>query len=85
MASVVILFVNGFFFSSKYPLAIVEALLNAFGSDIGGGYDIGCKSKAMLASSPLGKKAKCLNYRFLVASMGMPTIVSASSLTLPHM
>jgi hypothetical protein len=29
--------------STKYPLAIVELLLEVFGPDIGGGYDIGCK------------------------------------------
>ncbi|KAJ3567963.1 hypothetical protein NP233_g6025 [Leucocoprinus birnbaumii] len=36
---------------AKYPLAVVEALLDAFGSKLGGGYDIGCKFKATLAKS----------------------------------
>ena len=28
---------------AKYPLAIIEVLLEGLGADIGGGYDIGCK------------------------------------------
>jgi hypothetical protein len=54
--------------SSKYPLAVVEALLEAFGIDIGGGYDIGCKFGITLSRSPLGRRAKNLNYRALVGS-----------------
>lgn len=54
--------------SSKYPLATVKALLDAFGIDIGGGYDIGCKFGITLSRSPLGSRAKSLNYRALVGS-----------------
>ncbi|PPR03885.1 hypothetical protein CVT24_008145 [Panaeolus cyanescens] len=53
---------------SKYPLAVVEALLDSFGANIGGGYDIGCKFKTTLSRSELGAKAKELNYTPLVGS-----------------
>jgi hypothetical protein len=53
---------------AKYPLAIVEALLEAFGSDLGGGYDIGCHFKTTLANSGLGERAQDLNYTALVGS-----------------
>ena len=55
-------------FRSKYPLAVVDALLDAYGSDIGAGYDIGCRFGKTLASSPLGPRAKELGYRSLVGS-----------------
>jgi hypothetical protein len=54
--------------SAKYPLAIVEALLEAFGINIGGGYDIGCKFGTTLARSELGPLAKALNYKALVGA-----------------
>ncbi|KAF9001333.1 hypothetical protein BDQ17DRAFT_1391088 [Cyathus striatus] len=53
---------------SKYPLAIVESLLNAFGANLGGGYDIGCQFGTTLNSSALGNDAQRLNYRSLVGS-----------------
>ena len=37
-----------------------------FGSDLGGGYDIGCHFKTTLASSVLGKCAHSLNYTSLI-------------------
>ena len=54
--------------SAKYPLAVVETLLEAFGTGIGGGYDIGCKFATTLDQSDLGPRAKTLNYRSLVGS-----------------
>jgi hypothetical protein len=57
-----------FFYSSKYPLATVKVLLDAFGCDIGGGYDIGCKFCITLRRSPLGRRSKLLNYQALVGS-----------------
>jgi hypothetical protein len=53
---------------AKYPLAIVETLLDAFGSNIGGGYDIGCKFGITLARSELGPRAQELHYQALVGS-----------------
>ena len=54
--------------SAKYPLACVEKLLDAFGSDLGGGFDIGCKFKTTLDNSPLGPRARALRHTCLVGS-----------------
>ncbi|KAI6116970.1 hypothetical protein EDD17DRAFT_1477623 [Pisolithus thermaeus] len=51
---------------SKYALAVTSKLLDAFGPDLGGGYDIGCRFKTTLASSVLGEHARSLNYMSLV-------------------
>ena len=51
---------------SKYALAVTSKLLDMFGSDLGGGYDIGCHFKTTLASSVLGKCAHSLNYTSLI-------------------
>lgn len=40
--------------SAKYPLAMVSKLLNVFGTNLGGGYDIGCQFKTTLDKSSLG-------------------------------
>ncbi|KAF8169293.1 hypothetical protein K438DRAFT_1909518 [Mycena galopus ATCC 62051] len=53
---------------AKYPLAIENALMDAFGKDIGFGYDIGCGHAKTLKSSPLGPKAKEHNFRMLVGA-----------------
>jgi len=53
---------------SKYALAVTSRLLDAFGSGLGGGYDIGCCFKTTLASSVLGERACSLNYTSLVNS-----------------
>ncbi|KAJ3575677.1 hypothetical protein NP233_g931 [Leucocoprinus birnbaumii] len=53
---------------SKYPLAVVEALIDAFGAGIGGGYDIGCKFSSTLDASDLGSKAHEFRYTALVGS-----------------
>ncbi|TEB31942.1 hypothetical protein FA13DRAFT_1843167, partial [Coprinellus micaceus] len=53
---------------SKYPLAIVEALLDAFGEDIGAGYDIGCRFSTPLRNSPLGHRAEDSRFHCLVGS-----------------
>jgi hypothetical protein len=49
-------------------LAIVEAILEAFGSDGGGGYDTGCKFATTLDASSLGPRARALRYKSLVGS-----------------
>ncbi|KAF9041243.1 hypothetical protein BJ165DRAFT_1416052 [Panaeolus papilionaceus] len=53
---------------SKYPLAAVERLLDAFGSDLAIGYDIGCKFGTTLKNSALGPRAEELRTRFLVGN-----------------
>ncbi|KAI6000459.1 hypothetical protein EDD15DRAFT_2361968 [Pisolithus albus] len=45
---------------SKYVLAVTSKLLDAFGSDLGGSYDIGCRP------SELGEHARSLNYMSLI-------------------
>ncbi|KAG5353297.1 hypothetical protein C0989_008515 [Termitomyces sp. Mn162] len=50
---------------TKYPLAVVNKLLDVFGTCISGGYDIGCKFGTMLANSPLGPHACKLEYKSL--------------------
>jgi hypothetical protein len=54
--------------SYKYPLAVVEALLDVFGMRTGGGYDVGCKFKTTLDHSELGPLARQLVYKSLVGS-----------------
>lgn len=53
---------------SKYPLATVNALLNAFGPNLGIGYDIGCQFKTTISNTQLGELASSLNYKSLVGS-----------------
>ncbi|KAJ7687762.1 hypothetical protein B0H17DRAFT_1136116 [Mycena rosella] len=53
---------------AKYGLAIADALMDAFGEDTGSGYDIGCRFGTTIRNSPLGPKAKRLNFWMLVGS-----------------
>ncbi|KAG2058969.1 hypothetical protein BDR06DRAFT_980317 [Suillus hirtellus] len=53
---------------AKYPLAVVSKLLDAFGKDLGGGYDIGCRFKTTLSRSVLGHHVRELNHTSLVGA-----------------
>ncbi|KAJ6503627.1 hypothetical protein C8R45DRAFT_1051105 [Mycena sanguinolenta] len=53
---------------AKYPLALVNSLLDAFGLKIGDGYDIGCYFEATIDKSDLGDKARANHFRSLVGS-----------------
>ncbi|KAJ7151899.1 hypothetical protein C8R43DRAFT_1087929 [Mycena crocata] len=53
---------------AKYPLAVVEELLAAFGMNIGAGYDVGCHFQATVADSELGEEARDKNLKCLVGS-----------------
>ncbi|KIK37448.1 hypothetical protein CY34DRAFT_26005 [Suillus luteus UH-Slu-Lm8-n1] len=53
---------------AKYPLAVVSTLLDTFGSDLGGGYDIGCCFKTTLSRSTLGQRAQELNHTSLIGA-----------------
>ena len=55
-------------YSVKYPLVCVEKLLDAFGEDIGSGFNIGCKFKTTLNNSPLGPCACQLRHTCLVGA-----------------
>ncbi|KIM78404.1 hypothetical protein PILCRDRAFT_11120 [Piloderma croceum F 1598] len=52
---------------AKYLLACVSKILDVFGPDVRGGFDIGCRFKTTLAKSPLRPRAHKLNY----TSLGM--------------
>ena len=51
---------------AKYPLAMTNTLLQAFGSRMGIGYDIGCKFGSTISKSRLGALADELSLRLLV-------------------
>ena len=54
-------------FRAKYPLAIVDKLIDAFGSDLMIGYDIGCGFSATAdRSSMVGPKLRDKRCRFCV-------------------
>ncbi|KAJ7634028.1 hypothetical protein B0H17DRAFT_1217364 [Mycena rosella] len=53
---------------AKYGLAIANSLLDAFSPDFGFGYNIGCGFEEIIKNSPLGPKAKQLNFKMLVDS-----------------
>ncbi|KAJ7190380.1 hypothetical protein GGX14DRAFT_382252 [Mycena pura] len=53
---------------AKYPVAVVELLLNVFGEGLVGGYDIGCKLRGTLRRSPLGDLAAAMGYNSFVGA-----------------
>ncbi|KAJ7175601.1 hypothetical protein C8R46DRAFT_1160846 [Mycena filopes] len=53
---------------SKYPLAVVEELLDAFGAGIAGGFDVGCGLATTLWNSPLGSRALLQNFCCMVGA-----------------
>src|SRR5882724_4060025 len=52
--------------SAKYPLAIIEKVLDAFGENVGIGYDIGCSFTATLQRSSLKNPVDKKNLRIVV-------------------
>lgn len=58
-------------YRAKYPLAVIEALLNAFGLNIGrlgAGYDVGCDFETTVRNSELGDLARHNRLKCLVGS-----------------
>lgn len=53
---------------SKYPLAVVEALLDTFSDGLSGGYDVGCKFKTTIDRSNLSARARELRFKALVGA-----------------
>ncbi|KAG1898800.1 uncharacterized protein F5891DRAFT_1129380 [Suillus fuscotomentosus] len=53
---------------AKYPLTVVSRLLDTFGHNLGGGYDVGCRFKTTLSRSSLGPCAHTLNHTSLVGA-----------------
>ncbi|KAJ7697754.1 hypothetical protein B0H14DRAFT_3529204 [Mycena olivaceomarginata] len=53
---------------AKYPLAVVQELLDTFGMNLGAGYDVGSHFGATVENSELGEQARRNNLRCLVGS-----------------
>lgn len=53
---------------SKYPLSVVDTLMEAFGPNLGVGYDIGCRFSKTVSESMIGQRAKEQNLTSLVGS-----------------
>lgn len=53
---------------AKYPLTVVNSMLDTFGADLAFGYDIGCKFGSTVNASPLGTKARALSHHCLVGA-----------------
>ena len=53
---------------AKYPLAILDRLMDVYGTNGACAYDIGCAFAKTLDSSSLGPKARSLNLRMMVGS-----------------
>ena len=51
---------------AKYPLAVLEYLLQALEDGLGAGYDVGCKFAMTVDRSPLGKLAKEKKFKSLI-------------------
>ncbi|KXN90745.1 hypothetical protein AN958_03680 [Leucoagaricus sp. SymC.cos] len=51
---------------SKYPLVLVNILLDTLPSNIVCGYDIGCKFSTTISHTALGEKAKARNFKSIV-------------------
>ncbi|KAJ7819633.1 hypothetical protein B0H14DRAFT_3473004 [Mycena olivaceomarginata] len=54
--------------ADMYGLAITNQLLQAFGPDLGIGYDIGCGFSSTVRDSPLGPLAEAMNLKMLVGA-----------------
>lgn len=59
---------DGGCYRAKYPLAVVNRLLENFGERLGVGYDIGCRFRTIIDKSALGPLAKELQYQSLVGA-----------------
>ncbi|KAG2050209.1 hypothetical protein BDR06DRAFT_892127, partial [Suillus hirtellus] len=53
---------------AKYSLAIVSKLLEVFGSNLGGRYNIGCQFRTMLNNSSIGPLAWSLHHTCLLST-----------------
>ncbi|KAF8344863.1 hypothetical protein F5887DRAFT_1061987 [Amanita rubescens] len=53
---------------AKYPLAIVNRLMNEVGNNIGCAYDIGCTFQKTVQNSSLGAQAKAAELSFMVGA-----------------
>lgn len=56
------------FIRAKYPLALIDRLLDVHGDDMGCAYDVGCAFAATLDGSRLGPRASSLNFKLMVGA-----------------
>ena len=54
---------------AKYPLAIVNKLINCFGSNLAAGYDINCSFATTLFNSTIGPHTLLTNHASLVGAL----------------
>ncbi|KAJ7692509.1 hypothetical protein B0H14DRAFT_3100781 [Mycena olivaceomarginata] len=52
----------------KYPLAVVDSLIEHLGDNIGNGYDVGCDFQTKIKNSPLAARTRQCNFRCLVGT-----------------
>ncbi|KAK0421686.1 hypothetical protein EV421DRAFT_1915826 [Armillaria borealis] len=55
---------------AKYPLSMVDKLIDVLGEKLGVGYDVGCKFGTTVNRSPIGPKARAHQYRSLLCNLG---------------
>ncbi|KAJ7796124.1 hypothetical protein B0H14DRAFT_3093428 [Mycena olivaceomarginata] len=53
---------------AKYPLAVVDSLIEHLRDNIGNGYDVGCDFQTTIKNSPLAARARQCNFRCLVGA-----------------
>ncbi|KAJ7805132.1 hypothetical protein B0H14DRAFT_3091661 [Mycena olivaceomarginata] len=53
---------------AKYPLAVVDSLIEHLGDNIGNGYNVGCDFQTTIKNSPLAARARQCNFRCLVGA-----------------
>ncbi|KAJ7880232.1 hypothetical protein B0H14DRAFT_3082710 [Mycena olivaceomarginata] len=53
---------------AKYPLAVVDSLIEHLGDNIGNGYDVGCDFQTTIKNSPLAARPRQCNFRCLVGA-----------------
>ncbi|KAJ7671759.1 hypothetical protein B0H14DRAFT_3102333 [Mycena olivaceomarginata] len=53
---------------AKYPLAVVDSLIEHLGDNIDNGYDVGCDFQTTIKNSPLAARARQCNFRCLVGA-----------------
>ncbi|KAG1869718.1 hypothetical protein C8R48DRAFT_746887 [Suillus tomentosus] len=53
---------------AKYPLAVMSKLMDVFGKQLGGGYNIGCQFKTTLDNSSIGPLTRSLQHTCLIGA-----------------
>ena len=67
-APIYVCIITNYGLSAKYPLAIVNRLMNEVGEKVGCVYDIGCTFQKTLHNSTLGPRAQASKFRLMVGA-----------------